>query len=101
MESKCPVCMSNDVAMSTICGHNFCMLCINEWLKDHNTCPICRSVQYGKVEEVKEDVMGINYRELEQEDYSRVINYLHDEECDEEETDNEEEIDYGDESSEE
>ena len=26
------------------CSHIFCESCINEWLDDHQTCPLCREV---------------------------------------------------------
>jgi hypothetical protein len=27
----------------TPCSHRFCLTCIDEWLQDHDTCPICRT----------------------------------------------------------
>lgn len=42
----CVVCMSEYVVKEIVralpCQHNFHSACINKWLKDHRTCPICR-----------------------------------------------------------
>jgi hypothetical protein len=42
----CTVCQDNlsigTKAMFLPCGHTFHPDCILPWLKDHNTCPICR-----------------------------------------------------------
>ena len=52
---RCPVCLENfdakktaaakktaDAAVRTLdCGHQFCIPCIEEWLKTNKTCPIC------------------------------------------------------------
>jgi hypothetical protein len=29
------------------CGHHFHRLCVLLWLKEHNTCPMCRKQQYA------------------------------------------------------
>lgn len=42
-EKNCHICLcelKDDVLLN--CGHLFCEGCINEWLKKHFTCPICR-----------------------------------------------------------
>lgn len=42
----CPICFNqfqtSDMRM-TPCSHQFCQTCLDEWLEDHNTCPICRT----------------------------------------------------------
>ena len=46
---RCPVCLenfdtedTNDAEVRTLdCGHQFCIPCIEEWLKNNKTCPIC------------------------------------------------------------
>lgn len=43
---SCPVCIDEipigKEAMFMPCGHTFHPTCLKPWLKDHNTCPICR-----------------------------------------------------------
>ena len=40
----CPICLGiiND-KYTTQCGHNFCKHCLDEWLINHTTCPMCRT----------------------------------------------------------
>jgi len=41
----CPVCMEefeNKERIITTCNHTFCKNCIDKWLSNHSTCPICR-----------------------------------------------------------
>jgi uncharacterized membrane protein YgcG len=46
---SCPICLenfdtedTNDAEVRTLdCGHQFCFPCIEEWLKNNKTCPIC------------------------------------------------------------
>ena len=44
--SECAVCKDlfelGNVCTSLPCEHMFCPSCIEPWLKEHNTCPICR-----------------------------------------------------------
>ena len=32
--------ISSDVIIG-VCGHGFHKICINEWIRNNNTCPIC------------------------------------------------------------
>ena len=48
-EIECPVCpvCTDDLtigkdAMFMPCGHAFDPDCLKPWLRDHNTCPVCR-----------------------------------------------------------
>jgi len=42
----CPICFTDfDMGTKTLflpCGHIFHPQCVKPWLKDHNTCPVCR-----------------------------------------------------------
>lgn len=42
-DNKCPICIEDiDVGRKiNICGHVFCMECLDTWLKEHKTCPVC------------------------------------------------------------
>ena len=43
--AECPICFDNiKENHTTECGHHFCHKCIFEWLKKHNSCPMCRCV---------------------------------------------------------
>ena len=47
VSSECSVCLERYVAGSVgrlACGHRFHHHCIIQWLRDHNTCPLCRGV---------------------------------------------------------
>eukprot|EP00210_Caulerpa_lentillifera_P003768 g3600.t1 len=45
-ESVCNICMesfgSGTLTLELPCKHMFCRCCISEWLKENDTCPICR-----------------------------------------------------------
>ncbi|KAF2499841.1 hypothetical protein BU16DRAFT_615203 [Lophium mytilinum] len=42
-ERICVICQSEfENGVLTICGHQFCKECIQEWYKAHRTCPICK-----------------------------------------------------------
>ncbi|KAG6502962.1 RING-H2 finger protein ATL74-like [Zingiber officinale] len=46
-ETQCTVCLADyqekDVLrILPFCGHNFHVICIDIWLKQHSTCPVCR-----------------------------------------------------------
>lgn len=43
---KCSICLSDSAAENkpirrTVCGHEFCAECIEKWLSEHTTCPMC------------------------------------------------------------
>ena len=42
---ECPICLVeiNNIH-TTICNHKFCQICIKNWLKTRNECPMCRFV---------------------------------------------------------
>lgn len=48
-ECTCPICHDGFVQASTLrCGHSFCKVCIDLWLCEQHSCPVCR-VQVEKV----------------------------------------------------
>lgn len=40
--NKCAVCMQNNVNIMVKCNHEFCKSCIDKWLENNSTCPLCR-----------------------------------------------------------
>lgn len=42
----CPICLDvfNDAVHLSKCGHEFCNLCLKQWLSKSQSCPICRKV---------------------------------------------------------
>ena len=39
----CIICQTTfSTGVLTVCGHEYCKLCITEWFKVHRTCPICK-----------------------------------------------------------
>ena len=50
---RCPICWNDPMTsrIETICGHAFDKHCLDTWLRDHTTCPMCRKV-------LKEDAEG-------------------------------------------
>ena len=48
LDSICCICL-NDITkrtnkIVTRCNHNFCMECLNKWLQNNSTCPMCRLI---------------------------------------------------------
>ncbi len=40
---SCPICLENiSNKETTTCNHDFCKGCIDKWLEDHSSCPLCR-----------------------------------------------------------
>lgn len=42
-DETCPICLDNIVLgrKITLCSHSFCTTCIEKWLSEHKTCPVC------------------------------------------------------------
>lgn len=39
----CVICQSQfELGVLTVCGHQYCKDCIQMWLKEHRTCPVCK-----------------------------------------------------------
>jgi E3 ubiquitin-protein ligase SHPRH len=42
-EKWCVICQSGfEIGALTKCGHLFCFSCLQIWLKDHRSCPVCK-----------------------------------------------------------
>ncbi len=44
-QGECAICLEpliNERVIKTICNHTFDLLCLDTWLTQHQTCPICR-----------------------------------------------------------
>ena len=42
-ERWCVICQSGfEIGALTKCGHLFCFGCLQIWLKDHHSCPVCK-----------------------------------------------------------
>lgn len=42
--TDCPVCMAAKIDIILVrCDHEFCQSCIDKWLTNHSTCPVCRA----------------------------------------------------------
>lgn len=54
---NCPIC-SDDLTLentvNTECNHTFCKKCFWKWIKENNTCPLCRHSILANSEELKE-----------------------------------------------
>ncbi|KAI6180019.1 Zinc-binding protein A33-like protein [Aphelenchoides besseyi] len=57
---KCPMCKEFFVKpVSLCCGHTFCKLCCDKWLRSCTTCPVCRIPTLYPVRNVRiEAVLG-------------------------------------------
>ncbi|OCT76481.1 hypothetical protein XELAEV_18031683mg [Xenopus laevis] len=53
---RCPVCLNrfNDVAYLDVCKHKFCFLCIETWIQENGSCPLCRQ-PVGRIEVCEPD----------------------------------------------
>jgi len=47
---SCPICWEdiNNNSFTTICDHQFHKNCLERWLFNHQTCPMCREILYIK-----------------------------------------------------
>jgi hypothetical protein len=75
LDTYCSVCLSsliNDISKLS-CNHSFHEKCINEWLKEKNTCPLCRS----SIIKPNLDVLPIinNIRQHTNNNYNQRYNY--------------------------
>ena len=43
IKNRCPICLESKELVTLICGHNTCIVCINNCYKEKKECPICRS----------------------------------------------------------
>ena len=62
----CSICLENLTSYnkkSLTCKHNFHMTCINIWLRDKNTCPLCRASQVS-VPQPRDDTFMTTVSEL-------------------------------------
>lgn len=44
---KCSICLKNmyyNTSIKTDCNHYYHLICLNTWLKNNNSCPLCRTV---------------------------------------------------------
>ena len=52
-EGECPICFDNITLKDKIykipCEHKFHIICINSWLDDNNTCPLCRANVFDNI----------------------------------------------------
>lgn len=43
-ECECPICQElTSTPKTTTCQHTFCASCLDKWLAENNTCPMCRN----------------------------------------------------------
>ncbi len=53
IKKECPICIEkfklNEKRTILPCFHDFHSDCINKWLKENNTCPICKKILYNKM----------------------------------------------------
>lgn len=56
---KCSIC-SNELNKKTIiktqCDHQFHLVCLTTWIKEHNTCPNCREIINLDVDDTKVNI---------------------------------------------
>ncbi|XP_068121748.1 uncharacterized protein [Hyperolius riggenbachi] len=48
--NSCPICLSDlegsDPVLTLQCTHQYHLECMLTWLRDHNTCPLCRCIAF-------------------------------------------------------
>jgi hypothetical protein len=69
---SCSVCMAEyeeneALAMLVACGHHFHWNCINQWLEQSDTCPLCRGTipEFGGIDVCNREQIGANIRGVE------------------------------------
>lgn len=67
MQEECSICLGKFIQLNTIyltyCKHRFHLECLQHWMKNTNTCPLCRQdIGSGKLERISFKLPGINYR---------------------------------------
>jgi len=66
-DMDCPICFNQIQASQmviTSCNHHFCQQCLQEWLFNHNTCPICRlNIETSLLFENSNDINDLNMEE--------------------------------------
>ena len=79
-QQECTICLGFAVDKVTIdCGHEFCNDCINEWLLNNRTCPLCRAriqTDYSDDEDSQldlEEEPGQEIRQIDIVDYAQAI----------------------------
>ena len=56
----CPICLDSvTVRAETVCKHVFDKHCLDSWLKEKNTCPLCRKVIKEVGEETQQQTSRI------------------------------------------
>jgi len=54
--TECPICLLDVIdPVATPCDHAHCRPCIETWLSEHNTCPMCRRKLHGDAVEDRSD----------------------------------------------
>ncbi len=69
---QCPICLDTlCLPVTTPCGHNFCVLCLDHSLRKQKNCPICRSVcSFSASELVENKVLSEICESLNPEKYA-------------------------------
>jgi hypothetical protein len=54
----CPICFDNMKNTNTItkCNHTFCNSCLKLWLKNNDSCPLCRTTIRDNIENTHQPV---------------------------------------------
>ena len=64
---ECAICLENDLELlkTLRCQHTFHEKCVNIWLSNHDTCPLCR------------DIVTFIEGKIDKKDYTLTINHNH------------------------